>query len=150
MEQAVRLPFGYISKEESMKKYNLNETDFKFIITKGNSFHINVEGSSWIKERDIRRILNYEVDIVQVSVQDFQELIDRKLGEIVAKLQPQNVKGPEYLTRADVKKMLHVSFPTLNELTKTGKLKGYHIGGRVLYKANEIEASLIEIQAKIQ
>lgn len=51
-----------------------------------------------------------------------------------------------YLTRIQVAKKLHISLPTLNEYTKTGKLKGYRISGRVLYKKDEIDKALTSIE----
>lgn len=52
-----------------------------------------------------------------------------------------------FLTRHEVAKKLRISLPTLNEFTKNGRITGYRIGGRVLYKESEIEASLCQIVA---
>jgi excisionase family DNA binding protein len=49
---------------------------------------------------------------------------------------------PKYLTRSVVAKLLHISLPTLSDWTKTGRLKSYRIGSRVLYKRDEIDAGL--------
>jgi hypothetical protein len=50
-----------------------------------------------------------------------------------------------YLTRAEVSKMLNVSFVTLNKWNKTGRLKAVGIGGRVLYRQNDIDNAIVEI-----
>jgi len=63
------------------------------------------------------------------------------------KFQPNQKDITKYLTRKEVAELLSISLPTLNEYTKTGKLKGFRIGGRVLYCANEIQNSLTEIEA---
>ena len=56
--------------------------------------------------------------------------------------------APKYLTREEAALELRISLPTLHLFTQTGKIKGYRIGGRVLYKSNEIEAGLISISNK--
>jgi len=46
------------------------------------------------------------------------------------------------LTRVEAARLLHVTLPTLRLHTRTGKLKGYRLGARVLYKRSEILAGL--------
>lgn len=53
----------------------------------------------------------------------------------------------EYITREETAKKLRISLPTLNTLTKSGKLLGYRIGRRVLYKLTEVEKSIEAISA---
>jgi excisionase family DNA binding protein len=50
------------------------------------------------------------------------------------------------LTRKETAEKLKISLPTLNDWSKRGLLKSYTIGGRVLYKANEIEQSLHQVK----
>ena len=54
----------------------------------------------------------------------------------------------ELLTRKQAAAILKVSLPTLNELTKTGTLKGYRVTGsnRLRYKASEINNALTVIK----
>jgi len=76
--------------------------------------------------------------------EDLQSL----LSEIVAK-QFETFSKPKteekFLTRKEVAMKLHISLPTLLEYTKKGKLIGYKISGRVLYKESEVESSLQQI-----
>lgn len=51
-----------------------------------------------------------------------------------------------YITRKNTAELLHISLPTLNELTKSGILKGYRLQGRVLYKIAEIDNALTEME----
>jgi excisionase family DNA binding protein len=53
----------------------------------------------------------------------------------------------EYLTRREVCDRLRVSLATLHYYTKDGTLKGYRIGGRVLYKSVEVEQAVQSIGA---
>jgi hypothetical protein len=48
----------------------------------------------------------------------------------------------EYLTRNEVKDLLHVDLSTVHNYTKQGKLRAYSIGNRVYYKRHEVEQSL--------
>lgn len=50
-----------------------------------------------------------------------------------------------YLSRAEVSKMLNVSFVTLNKWNKSGRLKAVGIGGRVLYRQSDIDNAIVEI-----
>lgn len=52
----------------------------------------------------------------------------------------------ELITRKQAANLLSVSLPTVNDWTKTGKIKGYRIGSRIRYKRNEIENSLLQIK----
>ncbi len=56
-----------------------------------------------------------------------------------------NIDRGLYGTRKEVAKTLHISLPTLNELTKTGVLIGYRLKGRVLYKWVEVDEALERI-----
>ncbi|MDX8340549.1 helix-turn-helix domain-containing protein [Draconibacterium sp. IB214405] len=51
-----------------------------------------------------------------------------------------------YKTRKEAASKLHISLPTLNELTKKGIIKGYRLNGRVLYRDDELDAALTEVQ----
>jgi excisionase family DNA binding protein len=59
----------------------------------------------------------------------------------------QNKPATELLSRKEAAKLLGISFPTLNEFTKSGKITGYRIGTRVRYKRLELEQSLKQIQS---
>ncbi len=71
-----------------------------------------------------------------------QEAVRAEFGK-----QPVPVKEDTYLTRKETAKKFRISLPTLNELTKSGRVRAYKIGGRVLYREQDIEASLMEIQS---
>ncbi len=45
---------------------------------------------------------------------------------------------PELITRDEVCKLLNFNKTTLHKHTKTGRLKSYGIGNRVLYKRSEV------------
>lgn len=50
-----------------------------------------------------------------------------------------------YLTRAEVAQKCHITLQTVNQWTKSGRLRGYRIGRRVLFKAQEIDLAIKKI-----
>jgi excisionase family DNA binding protein len=83
-------------------------------------------------------------------LKDFQDMIGEIVEEKLRQLRdekPDKV-NEEYLTRREVCERIRVSYATLHSYTKEGLLKSYKIGGRVLYRQDEVEQSLQTIQAK--
>lgn len=65
-----------------------------------------------------------------------------QLAEAVVKLQQQPIAEPqpenELITRDEVCKLLNFNKTTLHKHTRSGRLKSYGIGNRVLYKKSEV------------
>lgn len=89
-----------------------------------------------------------------LNIQEFKELLYETFetkfkvlvqGNQVQSNQVQSNK-PAYYSRSEVAKLLKISLPTLNEWSKQGIIQSYRIGKRVLYKTEEIENSLIEVE----
>lgn len=80
---------------------------------------------------------------------DAEELFN-KIEEIFEKLfkaHQSNVSSTPkvgYISRKETASLLKISLPTLNELTKRGKLQSYRIGTRILYKNQEVEQALVK------
>ncbi len=90
------------------------------------------------------------VQIQQINISDLQNIISETVRNEVQKLipkEPTNKKNNTYGTRKEVAKELRISLPILNEHTKTGTLPAYRIGGRVLYKWNEVFENVKLIQS---
>ena len=77
-------------------------------------------------------------------------------AEIIAQLKPlfeglYDTRGCEvhekFLTRKQAATLLNISLPTLTDYTKHGKIVGYRLGTRVLYKHSEIANALNKIQS---
>jgi len=64
-----------------------------------------------------------------------QEIADLNLGRT----------APKYLTRREVADLLKISLPTLNDYTRSGRIKGHRIGSRVLYSEEEVTKAVKEI-----
>lgn len=72
----------------------------------------------------------------------FQDL-QHQLAELKKNFEP---KVPtEYLTRAEVKKLLKCDLSTIHNWCKKGKLKPVGIGSRVYFKRSDIEAVLVPL-----
>jgi excisionase family DNA binding protein len=54
----------------------------------------------------------------------------------------------DLLTRKQAAMLLGVSYPTLNEWSKSGIITGYRISTRVRYKRSELEQSLLQMQTQ--
>ena len=60
---------------------------------------------------------------------------------------PANTEN-KYLTRKETAQKLGISLITLNRRTNDGTLTSYNIGGRVLYREDELENALTENRKK--
>jgi excisionase family DNA binding protein len=84
----------------------------------------------------------------EISLQEFQnqfKVISDQVESLKKIVEPK--EKALYLSRKDVSKLLGISYPTLNEWSKKGILKAYRIGNRVLYKSNEVDESLTQINS---
>ena len=90
------------------------------------------------------------VIIENIDVESLQNIISEAIKNELQNLntkEPTTPKKGVYGSRKEVAKELRITLPTLHEYTKNGTLKGYRIGGRVLYKWTEVFESLDMIQS---
>lgn len=90
------------------------------------------------------------LQIQEITASDLQNIISETVKNEIEKLVPKEQSSKKlsiYGTRKEVAKELKISLPILNEHTKNGTLKGYRIGGRVLYKWDEVFEALKVIQS---
>jgi excisionase family DNA binding protein len=76
-------------------------------------------------------------------VNDIVRELRKDINQLKTEFQPKEPE--EYLTRAEVAKMLKVDLSTIHLWSKNGRLKRYGIGKRVYYKRSEIEKELEEL-----
>jgi excisionase family DNA binding protein len=83
-----------------------------------------------------------------ISLTEFKQILIETVVEKfnVVPVQSKVQSTQKYLSRIEVAKLLKISLPTLNEWTKLGYVQSYRIGKRVLYKIDEIEDSLTEVE----
>lgn len=84
-----------------------------------------------------------QIILVGTTVTDLvQEIVRAVSQELAAKLPADQPEPDDLLSRAETAKLLHLTLPTLRKRTKEGRLRGYRMGARVLYRRSEVIASL--------
>ena len=82
--------------------------------------------------------------LIPESVTNDIKAINEKVANIELNLQPKQVL--KYYSRKEVAEMFDVDISTIHNWTVKGVLTAYQIGGRVLYKANDIENAIVELK----
>lgn len=87
------------------------------------------------------------IQFIQTTPEQLQKQIEQgienQLQDFLKHFQPK--QPTEYLTRQEVAELLKVDLSTVHNWTKKGKLKSYGIEGRVYYKRQEVESSIIAL-----
>ena len=86
--------------------------------------------------------MNFEFQLPTQFVDDINN-IKRQLENLNLNFQPKQPKT--YLSRAEVSTLLNVSLVTLNKWNKNGTLKAVGLGGRVLYRQEDIDSKIVEL-----
>lgn len=55
-------------------------------------------------------------------------------------------KEKQFLTRKETAELLSISLPTLHSYTKDGLITSHRIGGRVLYRLDDIEKAITTLE----
>jgi len=74
-----------------------------------------------------------------------EQLIARVVNELKNELK-QATFTEKYLTREEVSKLLTICLSSIHNWSKKGILQPYQMGGRVYFKASEIESSMIKLE----
>lgn len=98
-----------------------------------NSYHTNTQS-------EMKKIV-----LTEITVQELKEMIDNSIVAAIQHLYIQE-KETKFLSRSEAAKKLNISLPTLSEYTKTGKIKGRKLGGKVMYLESELLESLKVIE----
>jgi|APCry1669188910_1035180.scaffolds.fasta_scaffold12147_2 hypothetical protein len=86
--------------------------------------------------------------LIDLTEEEFKQTIAEATAIAIREHQPEEkTTRPKYGTRNEVKKVIHVSLPTLNRMNKEGILKAHKISGRVLYLWDEVFASIEQGQS---
>lgn len=72
------------------------------------------------------------------------EGVKLQLEQLKVNFQPKQPN--KYLTRSETAEMLKIDLSTLYKWTKKGTLKSYGLNGRVYYKLDEVENSIVELK----
>lgn len=83
------------------------------------------------------------MELIILTKEQLQEItngITTRLDSLEKNFQPKEPN--QYMTRSEVIDMLQITFGTLNNWCKNGKLKPLGIGGRIYFLRAEVEKSL--------
>ncbi len=83
--------------------------------------------------------------LLKVSVSELKNLISEAVADKVKHLSPPQ-KDPEFITRAEVVKILGISLPTLNDWTKRGLIPALRIGTRIRYEKQMVYRAFKQIE----
>ena len=88
-----------------------------------------------------------QIILNEVSAEELKKMIDDSVVAAFLKLKSQEEpKADKLLSRQEAAIFIDVSLPTLNEYTKSGKVKGYRLGGKVKYKESELLEAMNAIE----
>ncbi len=88
------------------------------------------------------------IQIQNFSEEEMKTFLKETVEQTVKDLLPKPIPPIIYLTRKGTAEKLSISLVTLHNWTKSGILKGHHIGTRVRYKSDEVDRALREIEQK--
>ncbi|WP_416448488.1 helix-turn-helix domain-containing protein [Leeuwenhoekiella sp. A2] len=80
------------------------------------------------------------------ELSDFEKVVEQVLERKLKSFIPKEKEKLTLLSRKDTAKLLCISLPTLHDWTKTGIVKAHRIGNRILYKLEEVNQALNQIQ----
>jgi excisionase family DNA binding protein len=83
--------------------------------------------------------------IRNMTVDELKDIIRVIVKEEIQLASTTKRSESKYLTRKEAATFLKISLPTLNNYTKSGRIIGFRIGSRVLFKLADLEQSLNEI-----
>ena len=86
-----------------------------------------------------------DVIFSSLRLHEFSVLLKEALREVM--LEAESAPPPsksQYITKKEISQLFHVSLSTVNNWDKAKVIKRYQIGGRVLFKIDEVEKKLSE------
>ena len=87
-----------------------------------------------------------EIYLNGMTADQLPEMIRESLRDELRHLRPAHPKtDTRYLTRRETARRLRISLVTLTDWVNRGKICAHKIGGRVLFRDNDVEAALNRI-----
>ena len=86
-----------------------------------------------------------QLQMIQITPDELKDLIlvgiKAEFQDLKKHFQPK--QPTEYLTRNEVAKMFKIDLSTVHNWTKKGILTSFQIGGRILYKRDDVEKEIV-------
>jgi hypothetical protein len=86
------------------------------------------------------------IELRQISLDELRNVISESVRIEIANLKNSIGNNKEFLNRDEVAQLLHISLVSLNTYSKEGLLQSYKIGGRILYKKEEVLSTLEKVK----
>ena len=83
--------------------------------------------------------------ITEITTQELKDLIIESVKDVIGEYSKEE-KKKKFLSRKEAAKLLHLSLPTLSFYTKSGKIKGYRMGNKIMYEETELIEALTVIE----
>lgn len=80
--------------------------------------------------------------IQELNKEELISLFDERLAKALRKVSEQVSDPDDLLSRQEAARHLKLSISSLHAYTKSGKLIGHRIGGRLLYKRSDLDRAL--------
>lgn len=91
-----------------------------------------------------------KIEIKNFEIADLEQAIKNVLHETVINAVKEQITPDKKIislfSREETAKTLCISLPTLNQWTKSGIIKAFRIGNRVLYRLEDINDALTEVR----
>lgn len=87
-------------------------------------------------------LLSPATPLFTLTVQSLEPIFKSWIKEVLTSSEPVNDSEPEFFTRQDVCRILHLSLPTVDRYTRIGILEGKKVGNRILYSKESLEKAL--------
>ncbi|MCZ6703428.1 MAG: helix-turn-helix domain-containing protein [Ignavibacteria bacterium] len=81
-----------------------------------------------------------------IGESDLKVIIENCVRKVMLELKEDAPQIDEFLTSHQLCSMLHISMSTIVNWRKTGKLKPHKIGGKILFKREDILTKIAEIR----
>ena len=95
-----------------------------------------------------------QIEINNFNIADLEQAIKNVLHETVINAVKEQItpnrKIISLFSREETANTLCISLPTLHEWTKSGIIKAFRIGNRVLYKLEDINEALTEVKSSLK
>lgn len=78
----------------------------------------------------------------------FETTQEQLVARVVSELKNEYKQAPfsdYFITKRQLTELLTVSLSTVNNWTSSGVIQAYQLGGKVYYKASEIECAMIKL-----
>lgn len=79
----------------------------------------------------------------------FETTQDQLVARVVSELKNEYKQAPfsdYFISKRQLTELLTVSLSTVNNWTRDGVIQAYQLGGKIFYKASEIECAMIKLE----